>query len=79
MVDKNSLPYNKQARKEYEKRNYKRWTVLFKIAEMEDINLYCERHGVPKNTLLRRAIMDYIGKSIAQLTEKLSNNFLKTT
>lgn len=65
MVDKNSLPCNRQARKEYEKRNYKRWTVLFKIAEMEEIETHCKKYGIPKNTLFREAVMYYIGKPIA--------------
>lgn len=60
--EKNQLECNKRARKEYEKRNYKRQTVLFKITELEDVEEYCKEYNIPKNTLLRKAVMKYIGK-----------------
>lgn len=62
-TEKNRLPANVKARKEYEKRNYKRQTVLFKNAEMEEIESYCKKNETPKNTLLRKATMTFIGKS----------------
>lgn len=62
--EKNQMECNKKARKEYEKRNYKRQTILFKITELEDIEKYCKENNIPKNTFLREACMQYIGKSI---------------
>ena len=62
--EKNALPCNKKARKEYEKRNYKRQTILFKIAELEDINAYCSENNIPKNTFFRNVCMEAIGKPI---------------
>ena len=62
--EKNQMECNKKARKEYEKRNYKRQTVLFKITELEDIEAYCEENNIPKNTFFREACMKHIGKSI---------------
>lgn len=62
--EKNALPCNKKARKEYEKRNYKRQTILFKIAELEDINAYCLENNIPKNTFFRNVCMEAIGKPI---------------
>ena len=61
--EKNRLECNKRARKEYERKNYKRQTVLFKITEMEDIEAYCKEYNIPKNTLIRQACMQRIGKS----------------
>lgn len=57
----NKKPYNK---KEYEKKKFKYQNVCFKIEEMEDIEAYCEINGEAKNTLIRKAVMGYIGKSI---------------
>jgi len=62
--EKNQMECNKNARKEYEKKNYKRQTVLFKITELEDIEAYCEENNIPKNTFFREACMNAIGKSI---------------
>lgn len=59
---KNQLECNKEARKKYNKENFKYQTVSFKITEMEDIETYCKENNVPKNTLLRKAVMQYIGK-----------------
>ena len=56
---------NKIARKKYNEKNYKNQTVSFKIAELNDIEEYCKENDIPKNTLIRRAIMQYIGKSFA--------------
>ena len=61
---KNSADYNKEARKRYNKANFKYQTVCMKITELEDINIYCKENGIPKNTLFRKAVMEYIGKSI---------------
>ena len=60
--EKNRQEYNKRARKEYERKNYKRQTVLFKIVELEDIEEYCKKNNIPKNTFFRKASMEYIGK-----------------
>ena len=61
---KNSADYNKEARKRYNEKNFKYQTVLFKIEELEAVNDYCKKQEVPKNTLIRKAVMQYIGKSI---------------
>ena len=61
---KNSADYNKEARKRYNEKNYKYQTALFKIEELEALNTYCKENNTPKNTLIRRAVMEYIGKSI---------------
>lgn len=55
----NKKPYNKA---EYEKKNFKYQNVCFKIEEMEDIETYCTENKIPKNTLIRQAVMQYIGK-----------------
>lgn len=52
-------PYNKT---EYEKKNFKYQNVCFKIAEMEEIEAYCTENSIAKNTLIRQAVMQYIGK-----------------
>lgn len=62
--EKNAMPCNKKARKEYEKRNYKRQTVLFKITELEEIDRYCMENNIPKNTFFREACMEAIGKTL---------------
>lgn len=51
-------------RKEYEKKNFKYQNVCFKIEEMDDIEAYCKENKIAKNTLIRKAVMGYIGKSI---------------
>lgn len=53
--------YNK---KEYEKKKFKYQNVCFKIEEMEDIEAHCKSYGEAKNTLIRKAVMEYIGKPI---------------
>lgn len=60
--EKNQMECNKEARKKYNKKNFKYQTVSFKITELEDIEAYCKENNVPKNTLLRKAVMQYIGK-----------------
>lgn len=62
--EKNQLECNKEARKRYKERNFKYQTVCFKKKELEDINAYCEENNIPKNTLLRQAVMEYIGKPL---------------
>lgn len=62
--EKNQMECNRKARKEYNKKNYKYQNVCFKIEELEAINAYCETWDIPKNTLLRQAVMEYIGKPI---------------
>lgn len=56
---KNNGGYNKT---EYEKKNFKYQNVCFKIAEMEEIEAYCTENNMAKNTLIRQAVMQYIGK-----------------
>lgn len=63
-TQKNQAQYNKKARKKYNDSNFKYQTVCFKIEEIEEINAYCERHGIPKNTFFRESCMNAIGKSI---------------
>lgn len=62
--EKNQMECNKEARKKYKEKNFKYQTVCFKIKELEDIEAYCTEHGIPKNTLLRKAAMNAIGKPI---------------
>ena len=62
--EKNQMECNKKAREKYKKKNYKYQTVSFKIEELEDIEAYCKENNIPKNTLLRKAAMEYIGKPI---------------
>lgn len=61
---KNQAQYNKEARKRYNEKNYKYQTALFKIEELEALNTYCKENNIPKNTLIREAVMQRIGKSI---------------
>ena len=55
----NKKPYNKT---EYEKKNFKYQNVCFKLSEMEEIETFCKENKIPKNTLIRQAVMQYIGK-----------------
>lgn len=64
LQERNRMEYNRKARKKYDKENFKYQSVLFKIEEIEAINDYCERHGIPKNTFFRETCMNAIGKSI---------------
>ena len=52
----------KSDRKAYEKQNFKYQNVCFKVSEMEEIETYCRENGIPKNTLIREAVMRAIGK-----------------
>lgn len=61
---KNQAEYNKEARKRYNQKNFKYQTISFKIEELEAVNDYCKENGIAKNTLLRKAVMQYIGKPI---------------
>lgn len=61
---KNQLECNKEARKRYNKANFKYQSVCMKITELEDIEAYCKENKIAKNTLFRKAVMEYIGKSI---------------
>lgn len=63
-TQKNQLESNRKARKKYAEKNFKYQTVCFKIAELEEIEAYCKDNNIPKNTLLRKATMEYIGKFI---------------
>ena len=60
--EKNQMECNKQARKRYKEKNFKYQTVCFKITELEDIEAYCKENNIAKNTLLRQAAMQFIGK-----------------
>lgn len=62
--EKNQLECNKAARKRYNKSNYKYQSICFKNEELDAINAYCERNNIQKNTLLREAAMNAIGKSL---------------
>lgn len=62
--EKNQMECNKAARKRYKEKNFKYQTVCFKITELEAIDAYCAENNIPKNTLLREAAMNAIGKSI---------------
>ena len=48
LQERNRMECNRKARKKYDKANFKYQTVCFKIEEIEAINDYCERHGIPK-------------------------------
>ena len=61
---KNQAECNREARKRYNKANFKYQSVCFKNAEIEAIDTYCKENKIPKNTLLRKAVMEYIGKPI---------------
>lgn len=63
-TQKNQLESNKKAKKKYMEKNFKYQTVCFKITEIEDIDAYCKENNIAKNTLLREAVMKYIGKPI---------------
>lgn len=58
---KENTGYN---RKEYEKKAFKYQNVCFKMEEMEEIEAYCKDNGTAKNTLIRKAVMEYIGNPI---------------
>ena len=62
--EKNQMECNKKARKKYMEKNFKYQSVCFKVEELDEINSYCEKHGIPKNTFFREACMLYMGKSI---------------
>lgn len=64
LQERNRMECNRKARKKYDKENFKYQSVLFKIEEIEAINDYCERHGIPKNTFFRETCMNAIGKTI---------------
>ena len=52
----------KNNKAEYEKKNFKYQNVCFKLSEMEEIEAYCKDNNIAKNTLIRQAVMQYIGK-----------------
>ena len=64
LAERNRMECNKRARKKYNDNNFKYQTVCFKIEEIEEINEYCERHGIKKNTFFREVCMGAIGKTI---------------
>ena len=64
--EKNQMECNKRARAKYDAENFVRQTVKFKKSEMDAINSYCITNDIPKNTLLRMAIMEYIGNPIKE-------------
>ena len=61
-MNNNNGKSNRADRTAYEKRNFKYQNVCFKISEMEEIEAYCKLHGIAKNTLIRNAVMQLIGK-----------------
>lgn len=62
--EKNQMECNKRARKKYAEKNFKYQSVCFKITELEEIEAYCAKHNIAKNTLLRESAMQYIGKTL---------------
>lgn len=62
--EKNQMECNKRARAKYDAENFVRQTVKFKKDEMDIINSFCATNDIPKNTLIRTAIMEYIEKHI---------------
>ena len=64
LKEKNQMECNKKARKKYNEKNFKYQTVCMKITELEEIEAYCKENGIAKNTLFRKATMEYIGKPI---------------
>ena len=64
LKEKNQMECNKRARKKYKEKNFKYQTVCFKIKELEEIEAYCAENNYPKNTLIREAVMNAIGKPI---------------
>lgn len=63
-TQKNQIKSSRKARKKYTEKNFKYQTVCFKNEEIEEINAYCKKQGVPKNTFFREACMKAMGKSI---------------
>ena len=51
--------FNKMA---YEKKKFKYQNVCFKVEEMEEIEAYCKKEKIAKNTLIRQATMEHIGR-----------------
>lgn len=66
LSEKNRMECNKRARKKYAEKNFKYQSICFKIEELEEINAYCTKYDIPKNTFFREACMNAIGKSINQ-------------
>ena len=64
LAEKNRMECNKKARKRYNQKNFKYQSICFKIEVLEEINAYCEKHGIPKNTFFRETCMGAIGKTI---------------
>lgn len=64
LKERNQMECNKRAREKYDAKAFKYQSVKFKVSEIEAIDKYCEENGIAKNTLLRKAIMEYIGQPI---------------
>ena len=64
LKEKNQMECNKRSREKYDAKAFRYQTVKLKASELEDIDAYCKENNIPKNTLLRKAIMSYIGKPI---------------
>lgn len=64
LKERNQMECNKKAREKYDAKAFRYQTVKMKVSEFEDVDRYCAEHNIPKNTLLRKAIMQYIGKPI---------------
>lgn len=64
LKERNQMECNKKARAKYDAKAFKYYSVKFKTSEMELIEKYCEENSIAKNTLFRKAIMEYIGQSV---------------
>lgn len=64
--EKNQMECNKRAREKYSKKAFRYQSVKLKVSEQEAIDKYCEDNNIPKNTLLRKAIMEYIGQPLEE-------------
>lgn len=73
LKEKNQMECNKKAREKYDAKAFRYQSVKLKVSELEYINSYCDENNIPKNTLLRKAIMQYIGKPIEWQREYLAS------
>lgn len=64
LKERNQMECNKKSRAKYDAKAFRYQSVKLKVSELEAIDRYCEENGVAKNTLLRKAIMEYIGQPI---------------
>ena len=64
LKERNQMECNKKARAKYDAKAFKYQHVKFKVSEIEAIDKYCTDNNIAKNTLIRKAIMEYIGQTI---------------